>query len=244
MHFLSKGGWAMSWFTGNNRMYKFEFFSLSHIVILVLLFLVAMIVFNFRQQLKQPKWQPIEMIVALSLLIFEVGFQVWLIGTGHWDPSDSIPLELCNISLILTVLLLLTNKRFIYELLLFTALLGASQALLTPILSFDFPHFRFIHFFYTHSMMIWVVLYFTWVKGFRPTIWSVLKVFIFLNAILPFILLINKMVDGNYMFLSHKPQTASLLDYLGPYPWYILSLEGLLLLLSLFIWFLLREKKG
>jgi len=36
---------------------------------------------------------------------------------------------------------------------------------------------------------------------------------------------INLLVGGNYMFLMHKPPTASLLDVLGPWPWYILSLE-------------------
>lgn len=91
-------------------------------------------------------------------------------------------------------------------------------------------------------MMIWVVFYFTWVKEYRPTIWSVVKVFVFLNILLPIVIVINKLVGGNYMFLSHKPSTPSLLDYLGPYPWYLLSLEGLLLLLSLFIWLLLRER--
>lgn len=53
---------------------------------------------------------------------------------------------------------------------------------------------------------------------------------------------INKQVDGNYLFLSHKPDNASLLDVLGPYPWYILSMEGLLITLSLLVWFIFRKK--
>jgi hypothetical integral membrane protein (TIGR02206 family) len=91
-------------------------------------------------------------------------------------------------------------------------------------------------------MSILVPLYFTWVKGYRPTIWSVLKLFIFLNVLMPIIMLINKLVGGNYMFLSYKPNSTSLLDVLGPYPWYILSLEGLLISLSLIVWALFREK--
>ncbi len=161
---------------------------------------------------------------------------------GSWNVSHAIPLELCSISLVLTVLLLFTRKKIIYEILLFTALLGASQAIFTPLVNYDFPHFRFFHFFYTHLMSIWVVLYFTWVKGYRPTIWSVFKLFVFLNILMPFIMLINRTVNGNYMFLAHKPKSPSLLDVLGPYPWYIFSLEGLLIALSLLVWVMFREK--
>ncbi|MEH7305281.1 YwaF family protein [Neobacillus drentensis] len=222
--------------------YDFEMFSISHIVIIAILLLISVCLFLFRDKMKTTEWRRTEIGVAVSLIIIEVSYHLWMLMTGSWQVSHAIPLELCSISLILTVILLLTKKKIIYEILLFTALLGASQALLTPSLNYDFPHFRFFHFFYTHLMEIWVPLYFTWVKGYRPTIWSVLKLCIFLNVLMPIIMLINKLVDGNYMFLSHKPDSASLLDVLGPYPWYILSLEGLLIGLSLIVWLLFREK--
>ncbi|MGM0903134.1 MAG: TIGR02206 family membrane protein [Bacillota bacterium] len=235
----------MTWATFYNDKHSiFEMFSTSHIVVLLLFLLGSIVIFICRQKLKQVKWRPIEIGIALSLCFFELAFHVWLLASTYWDISDSVPIELCSISLFLAIILLLTGNRTIYELLLFTALLGATQALITPVLYYDFPHIRFFYFFYTHIMMIWVALYFTWVKGYRPTIRSVGKVFVFLNILLPIVIVVNKLVDGNYMFLSHKPRTPSLLDYLGPYPWYILSIEGLLLILSLVVWLLLREKNN
>jgi hypothetical integral membrane protein (TIGR02206 family) len=222
--------------------YDFEMFSISHFVIITVLLLVSVCLFLFRDKLKTTHWRRTEIGVAISLIIMEVSYHLWMLMTGSWHVSHAIPVELCSISMILTVILLLTKKKVIYEILLFTALLGALQALITPSLNYDFPHFRFFHFFYTHLMEIWVPLYFTWAKGYRPTIWSVLKLCIFLNVLLPIIMIINKLVDGNYMFLSHKPDSASLLDVLGPYPWYILSLEGLLIGLSLIVWLIFREK--
>ncbi|MFB5194233.1 TIGR02206 family membrane protein [Neobacillus sp. KR4-4] len=222
--------------------YDFDMFSTSHFVIITILILGSSIIYLNRDQLNARQRRRTEIGIAITLIIMELTYHFWMIINGSWNVSHAIPLELCSISLILTVLLLLTRKRIIYEILLFTALLGASQALFTPALNYDFPHFRFFHFFYTHLMEIWVPLYFTWAKGYRPTIWSVLKLCIFLNVLMPIIMLINKLVGGNYMFLSHKPDSASLLDVLGPYPWYILSLEGLLIGLSLIVWLIFREK--
>ncbi len=240
---MRKGWFLLGWFGGNAKEYDFVMFSGSHFMIIAILFVVSAAIFVFRDKLMVKKWGHAEIGIALSLILIESCYHIWMYVNGMWDVSHAIPLELCSISLILSVILLLTRKKIIYEILLFTALLGASQALFTPLLNFDFPHFRFFHFFYTHLMMIWVVLYFTWVHGFRPTILSVVKLFVFLNVLMPVIMLINKAVDGNYMFLSHKPKSPSLLDLLGPYPWYILSMEFLLITLSLIVWLIFREKR-
>ncbi|MEH7413955.1 TIGR02206 family membrane protein [Neobacillus drentensis] len=232
----------MGWFGRSSKNYHFEMFSVSHFLIIALLLTVSTCIFLYRDKLKSEKMRYWEIGAAISLIFIEITYHFWMFINGSWDISHAIPLELCSISLILNIFLLLTRRKIIYEILLFTALLGASQAIFTPLLNYDFPHFRFFHFFYTHLMSIWVPLYFTWTKGYRPTIWSVLKLFIFLNILMPIIILINNLVGGNYMFLSHKPNSASLLDVLGPYPWYILSLEGLLISLSLIVWGLLREK--
>ncbi|WP_413301155.1 TIGR02206 family membrane protein [Bacillus sp. 1P10SD] len=232
----------MEWFGRSNKNYDFDMFTTSHFIVLAILIIGSVCMFLFRDSLKNKKMRQAEIVLAISLIIMEATYHFWMIINGNWNVTHSIPLELCSISLMLTIVLLLTRKKIIYEILLFTALLGASQALLTPLLNYDFPHFRFFHFFYTHLMIIWVPLYFTWVLGYRPTIWSVVKLFVFLNVLMPIIMLINKLVDGNYMFLSHKPDSASLLDALGPYPWYILSLEGLLISLSLIVWLIFRKK--
>ena len=63
-----------------------------------------------------------------------------------------------------------------------------------------------------------------------------------INALLPFILAVNWLFDGNYMFLRTKPQNGSLLDFLGPYPWYILSLEAMAFIIFTIIWLLLRKR--
>ncbi|WP_050182353.1 TIGR02206 family membrane protein [Domibacillus robiginosus] len=232
----------MGWFSGSYQNYDFSMFSGSHFTVIAVVTTAFVGLYLFRQQLGSLIGRKTEIGTAFFLLVIEMLYHVWMVATNSWRISHAIPLELCSISLFLAVLLLLTHKKNIYDILLFTGLLGASQALLTPYLNFDFPHFRFFHFFTVHAFLMIVPLYFTWVKGYRPTLYSVGKTVLFLNILIPPVMLINIWTGGNYLYLSHKPSSASLLDLLGPYPWYILSLEALALVLSLFIWMLFREK--
>lgn len=232
----------MEWFNGSNKDFHFEIFSVSHFFIMTIFILIIIGIFLTRGKLKDEKWRSAEYIAALSLVLIEVAYHIWMYINGNWNASRSLPLQLCSISVMLSVILLITRKRLFFEILLFTALLGSAQAIFTPALTYDFPHFRFFHFFYTHMMVVWIALYFLWAKRLRPTIWSVLKLFIFLNILLPVILAINKLTGGNYLYLSQKPDSPSLMDVFGPYPWYIWSLEGVLIFLSLIVWLFFREK--
>jgi hypothetical integral membrane protein (TIGR02206 family) len=47
--------------------------------------------------------------------------------------------------------------------------------------------------------------------------------------------------DGNYMFLRRKPRDDSLLDVMGPWPWYIVSAAAIALAL---FWLLDRPFDG
>ena len=47
--------------------------------------------------------------------------------------------------------------------------------------------------------------------------------------------------DGNYMYLRHRPRGGSLLDLMGPWPWYIASAAALALAL---FWLLDRPFDG
>ncbi|MNC50153.1 Integral membrane protein [compost metagenome] len=51
----------------------------------------------------------------------------------------------------------------------------------------------------------------------------------------------DKVLGANYMFLAHKPSTFSVLDYFGPYPYYLLVEEAFafvvfLLMYLVFFW--------
>lgn len=57
------------------------------------------------------------------------------------------------------------------------------------------------------------------------------KTILYMNTYMGAVGAINKLLRSNYLFIAHKPETASLIDILGPWPWYILVLEGIGLVL-------------
>lgn len=230
----------MEWFGLSNKSFTFHMFSASHFVILFIFLFVSVVLFLYRSKLNHEKMRGTEIGVILSLAVFEITNHVWMYMNGVWKIGHSMPLELCNIGLILSIILLMTKRKVIFELLFFIALLGATQAIFTPALTYDFPHFRFFHFFYTHMTVVWIALYFALVKGFSPTFTSVLKLLIFINLLLPIILYVNNRYHGNYWFLRHKPNSPSFFDLLGPYPWYIFSLESVLIICSILAWLIIR----
>lgn len=221
----------------------FVLFSIAHGMAILVLCLGILLLFIFRNKwTMEPKsMQRIEWLFALSLFLMEMLYHIWMISVGRWGPSDSLPLELCSFSLFAAIILLWTGNKHFIDFVFFAGIGGALQAIVTPVLDLGFPHFRYFHFFYTHIGIILTALYFVWIKGYRPTFKGIIKTMIALNILLPFIFIINIVFQGNYMFLREKPYNGSLLDFLGPYPWYILSLEGVAFGMFICLWLLFRK---
>lgn len=219
-------------------------FSVEHWSAIAAFILFILILFFTRD--RWPKSEKgllrMERLFGLSLLGMDILYHIWLIQTDRWELRNSLPLELCSISLLLTIVLLWTGNRLVYQFVFYAGIGGAIQATITPVLDMNYPHFRYFHFFYTHAGIILTALYFTWVKGYRPTFKGILTTMLALNIMLPFVFWINSLVDGNYMFLQKKPSGGSLLDFLGPYPYYILSLEFVAFIIFIFLWFLFKKK--
>lgn len=216
----------------------FHLFSPSHLVVLLLFVVLTTALFVYRK-----KWRSsarsrhtLRHTLAATLLLTEIAFQLWHLWTESWSLAYTLPLQLCSVSLLLAIIMLYTRSYTLYELTFFAGIGGAAQAMLTPELFYPFPHFRFIHFFLAHAAIIWACLFMTWVEGYRPTLRSVWKTMGFLNVLLLVALLVNHFTGGNYLFVSHKPENPSLIDYLGEYPWYILSLEGVALVVFLLLY--------
>lgn len=198
--------------------------------------------YYFRRILKSHRIL-IKYTLVTLLVLAEITFHVWYVVYDKWQFIHHLPFQLCSVSLYLCALMLLTNSYKIFEVAYFVSMTGALLAMITPELFLGFPHFRFFHFFIAHSVIIYSCLYMVLIENFTPSITSIFKSMLALNIIALPIFLFNKMVGSNYMFLLHKPSNPSPIDFLGPYPWYILSLEFVAFTLFLVLYLPFHIKK-
>jgi uncharacterized membrane protein YwaF len=54
---------------------------------------------------------------------------------------------------------------------------------------------------------------------------------------------VNRAIGSNYLFIAHKPDVATALDLLGPWPWYIAGMQivGIILAVVLYLPFAIKD---
>lgn len=181
--------------------------------------------------------------VVVSVTV-ELSWHIWKAIIGQWTVQEMLPLHLCSIFVILNAVMMLTRNYPIYELAYFLGIAGALQATLTPDAGrYGLPHFRAWQTLIAHTLIMTAPIYMTVVEGYRPTWSSIKRVFIYANLYMAAVTVLNALIGSNYMFTLRKPATASLMDVLGPWPLYLISLEviGLIMCLILYLPFALRD---
>jgi hypothetical integral membrane protein (TIGR02206 family) len=137
---------------------------------------------------------------------------------------DSVPLQLTDLATVAAAYALWSQRHWAYALTYYWGLVLSTQALISPVLkSPDFPHYQFLAFWAIHLVVVWAAIYLTWGRGMRPT-WRSYRIAVAVTAVWAAVTFtFNRVAGTNYGFLNRKPSTGSLLDVLGPWPWYVLA---------------------
>ena len=180
-------------------------------------------------------------VLGLVLLLSGLAENVVLTLRGYGSWEESLPLHLCDIALIVCVLVLFglafrkspqplrehgNVLQTLYELAYFWALGGTTQAVLTPDIYESFPDPICVRYFLTHGGTLVAVAVMTIGCRMRPRPGSPLRVWLMTAALAPPVMLVNWLLDANYMFLCGPPERPSLYDYFGRWPWALLTLAA------------------
>jgi hypothetical integral membrane protein (TIGR02206 family) len=213
----------------------FRIFSPLHNTMLGLLVLENLAVQLFFQWHKSERAQKLFRYGFATLILLDIAlWHTWQVATGRWRISESLPLHICNISILLCGLLLLTRNQVLYELCYFWSM-GAVQAILTPPLNeYSFPHYAFFRNFISHNSIIVAVGYMTVVEKYRPSWKSVKHIIGLTTTYMGVVHVINAFTRGNYLYIARKPNFSTPIDYLGPWPLYVVGMYiiGLIVILA------------
>ena len=160
----------------------FKHFGVSHIFALLIIIFFNVLVITFIKKVRSEKAYTVYRYFLCFLIVsLEVLNYFWFIDNDMWSIMYCLPLHICDMAAVFSIIMLLGKNKFIYQITYFWGLAGVTQALLTPALWYDFPHFQFFQFFIIHGCVISAVLEMTIIEKLRPTFRSLIKTFVFTN---------------------------------------------------------------
>ncbi len=160
-----------------------------------------------------------------SLLLLHWPANSWVYWqAGTLSLQNGLPLHFCDIAGIAGGLALWTRRQWPCEIVYFFGLAGTLQGLLTPNLKVDYPDPRFAVFFLLHGGVVIAALHVVTSMRHAPRPGAVGRLVALTLLYGGLGALINALLGTNYGFLCRKPEQASLMDSLGPWPWYVGSL--------------------
>ncbi len=185
--------------------------------------------------------RPIRLALAVALAVNELAWYVHAVREGWVRPPHGLPLDLCDVVLWLTVWALAAPRAWLLEIVYYLGLAGSGMALLTPDPGAALASYEGAKFFLAHGGVVASVLFLALAGALRPRPGSWWRVFLAVNVYAALVALFDWRFGTNYMYLREKPASETLLDALGPWPWYVLAAEPVALLL---LWLLHLPFRG
>lgn len=217
-------------FTALNRVL---ILSWEHLIPIGIAILFSVLLIRFA---KQSSNQNIKLRIFNSLAVFVslsvLSFHLYHICFETYDIKTDLPLYLCSLIALLIPVFSYYKKYWMFEILVFWIIAGTLQGVITPDIAIGFPSLDYFRYWIVHLGLLSIIFYAVFVFGMKPRLKSVFKSFFALQVYMIFVVTINFMLDANYFYLNQKPESASLLDYFGEWPYYIIITQ--LIIIPLF----------
>lgn len=136
-------------------------------------------------------------------------------------PAANLPLHLTHWAWLACVIALWTARPWAFELAWFWAGAAVTHAMLTPSLSHDFPDVRYWQFMSVHAPVLVGVVLLAFGCRLTPRAGAVWRAWFASWGVFAVAASASLITGGNYMYARRTPPEGSLLDLMGPWPWYL-----------------------
>lgn len=227
-------------------LHRVAFGSMDHWLPILIGITLGIVVIRYsRKHLKKKNQQRLIHFFSIAVSLTVIGFHLNKIISENYDIHKDLPLYLCSLLAIIIPIFTFYLKYWMYEILVFWIITGTLQAIITPDIASGFPTFDYIRYWVVHLGLLTIIAYATFVFKMIPNFKSIFKSFFALQLYVVAMMIINYLLKSNYFYLNHKPKSASLLDYFGEWPFYIIVVQIIIVpyFLLVYLPFYLYQKK-
>ena len=219
---------------------KFILFSNEHLITVGIGFIscILLVFLGFFTE-KKATFAKIVAIAVLGVKIAELLFRHHYYGE---TVIELLPLHLCPIVIILSIFMMFFHSEVLFQPVYFWSI-GAFFAILMPDIRDGMSNFASQSFFITHFFILFSTAYAFVHFRFRPTKAGFLCSFLLLVTLAFIMYFVNNKLGTNFLYVNHPPVTKSLMDFMGPWPYYIFSLAGIDIAISFFMYLPFRKNK-
>jgi len=194
----------------------------SHLIVLAIFTVgVFVLIALGRAQRRAGSAARFSKVFACAIVAVTVPLQILQFIPGEWNLQTSLPLQICDFAWVVAAYALWTHKLLPVTLTYLWGITLTSQGLLTPDLASDFPEPRFLMFWGMHLLIIWASFYLVLGLGIKPDWANYRRTVLITLGWAVSVFVFNVVVGTNYGYVNRKPARASLLDFLGPWPLYV-----------------------
>lgn len=160
----------------------------------------------------------------------------------HWDITESLPLQLCDLAIIIAAIAMLTDSRVFRTMLYFWGIGLSTQAFITPTVGYGVGHERFWLFWIGHTCIVGSAVYDIVVGGYRPRLKDLGIISAISIGYLFTMLGINEWLSDadtivNYGYVGRRrPSNPTLIDKLGPWPERVVIITLIVLVDYVVLW--------
>ncbi len=225
---------------------QFEPFSVDHFIVIGATVFLSIVVSIFLRRNTSPVRERLVCIGIACFLIAIEGFNYFYTVTHdgwRYFVDQALPLHACGVALYLAAFTLIKRRQMTFEMVYFWGFAGTTQALLTPIAQAGFPAWFSFHFFLTHGGVIVGVSALTFGLRMRPRFKGLWMTYAATWGLVLVVGAANWLLGTNYMYLC-APPTGPTPFYFLPWPWYLLFLGVLALVLFVLLWLPFAKRKS
>lgn len=228
--------------TNNER---FQTFGSDHIALLLIVAaLVTWFINTSACKPENPKLKIAERVLAVLLLAhWPLRITIGILYETHIGWKHALPMHLCDWAAIAGGIALLNRNRLAVELCWFWGLGGTLQGLLTPALTYPFPHPFWFTFFLLHGGIVIAAMQVVIGRNNPPSRNSWLRALIASEIYFICTMTLNTFLGTNFGFLAEKPSQPSLLDYFGDWPMYLIALQIAMIAAITLLWLPFQRKR-